>query len=403
MNKIPSIPSISPNQTKVLHIITTFSLGGATENTLFSVEGLKSLGYNVWILAGPSNAGEGDLFDRAREKGIRVEIVPRLMRSIHPWNDFLALVHLTQILRREKVHIVHTHSSKAGILGRVAAFLARTPVVVHTIHGLPFHEYQGRILYTLFRWVEKMCGTMSDKLISVTDTIKEKALQAGVGKPEQFVTVRSGFAMEEFARPGRDRNDIRREFGLKGVDLVVGKIARFSPLKGHQYLLDAVPSIVAQVPNARFLLVGGGELETTYREMVKQRGIENSVLFAGLVPLDRMAEVISVMDIVVHTSLLEGLARVLPQALAAGKPVVSFDIDGAHEVVLQGKTGLLVEPENEEDLSKAIVKLLLDRKKAVQFGVAGAQLVRDQWTTEAMVRGIHSVYQDLLTKKAITK
>lgn len=402
MNNGPTIQPVAPSETTVIHIITTFSLGGATENTLFSVEGLKDLGYNVRILAGPSNAGEGDLFERARQQGIRVDIVPHLVRSIHPWNDFLALLSLTKILREEKAQIVHTHSSKAGILGRIAALLARTPIVVHTIHGLPFHEYQGKVLYTLFRWMEKLCAKLTDKLISVTDTIREKAIQAGVGESGQFVTVRSGFSIGEFARPGRDRNDIRKELGLNTTDLVVGKIARFSPLKGHQYLLDAVPHVVEKVPNVKFLLVGGGELESMYKTIVKQRGIESSVLFAGLVPLNRMADLISVMDVVVHTSLLEGLARVLPQALAAGKPVVSFDIDGAHEAVLEGKTGFLVEPENNVQLASAIVELLLDRKKASAFGLAGSQLVRDQWTTESMVKGIHSVYQGLLSRKVVT-
>ena len=395
----PVSPSKQTEQMPILHIITTFSLGGATENTLLSVEGLKSRGRDVWILTGPSNPSEGDLLERARANGVRVDILPVLVRDIHPWKDLVAFIKLIGILKKGNIGIVHTHSSKAGILGRAAAAIARTPIVVHTIHGLPFHDYQPKPIFTLFRLAEKVGAWCSDKLITVTDTIRQKALAAHVGRPEQFVTVRSGFDIEQFSRAREDGKKLRKEFGFNDADLIVGKIARFSRLKGHRYLIDAIPKVVQEVPAARFFLVGGGELKDELQDLVRARGIEHNVVFSGVLPPSRIPEVIGMMNVVVHTSLLEGLARIMPQALAAQKPVVSFDIDGAREVVLHGKTGYLVPPEDIDGLAGAIINLLKHPDLVALFGKAGRELVEQQWTIEAMVRGIDRVYDELLKER----
>ena len=386
---------------RVLHLITIFSLGGATENTLLSVEGLRELGYDVGILTGPNISSEGSLFDRAKRSGIRVEVIPELMRSIHPVYDVIAFFKIYAALRKGHYHIVHTHSSKAGLLGRIAARLARVPIVIHTIHGLPFHDYQGKTIHRIFILAERLGARVSDKIITVTNTITRKALAVGVGVPKQFVTVRSGFEMDQFLRRSRDIEKLRKDFGIRNTDLVIGKIARFSQLKGHQYLIDIAPEVVRRVPRAKFLFVGSGELESQFKRQVEDSGVRDHVIFAGLVSQERIASLISIMDIVVHTSLLEGLARVLPQAFAAGKPVISYNIDGAHEVVLDGISGYLIEPRNEKELTESIIDLLSDRKKARRFGQRGKQIIRSDWAKEAMVTGINSVYKELLSEKHI--
>jgi glycosyltransferase involved in cell wall biosynthesis len=391
----------SETAVRVLHIITTFSVGGATENTLLSVEGLRRHGYDAWILSGSPNASEGDLFAMAEANGVRVELLPSLVRNIHPWNDLVAFLALIRILRRERVDIVHTHSSKAGVLGRLAAFIARTPLVVHTIHGLPFHDYQPRWIYHVFRLAEVVCTAVSDRVITVTDTIREKALKAGVGRREQYVTVRSGFEVQTFEEAATRASTVRTAFGLQPTDVVVGKVARFSALKGHQYLLDAIPEVLQAVPQAKFLFIGGGELEDAFKEQARSRGIDKVTVFAGLQPVERMAECLAAIDVVVHTSLLEGLARVLPQALAVGRPVVSFDIDGAHEVVIPGRTGQLVDPRRPGQLAGILVQLLTNPEQRRAMGKAGAELVRSQWTTEAMVAGIDDVYRGLLQRRQL--
>ena len=386
---------------RILHLITMFSLGGATENTLLSVEGLHALGYDVRIATGPNISSEGSLFDRADRSGIPVEVIPELLRSIHPYYDLVAFFKILGVLRKGKYDIVHTHSSKAGLLGRIAAKLTRVPIIIHTVHGLPFHDYQGKVMHRIFVIAEKIGAMVSDKIITVTHTISQKALAAGVGRPEQFVTVRSGFEMDQFIGHHNNTRALRRELGLKTQDTVVGTIARFSALKGHQYILDVVPEVVRRVPNTKFLFVGSGELEEHFKKQVEESNLQDRVLFAGLVAQERIGSFIAIMDVVVHTSLLEGLARVLPQALAGKKPVVCFDIDGAHEVVKDGLSGHLVPPRQLTELANAIVDLLTNKRKARLFGSNGQAIVRKDWTQEAMVDGIDVVYRELLAAKGI--
>ncbi len=386
---------------RVLHLITIFSLGGATENTILSVEGLHGMGYDVRIATGPNISSEGSLFERAQRSDIPVEVIPQLARSIHPWFDLVAFWKILLLLRRGNYHIVHTHSSKAGFLGRVAAKLMGVPIVIHTIHGLPFHDYQGKFIHKIFVLAERVGAKLSDKIITVTDTIAQKALAERVGRPGQYVTVRSGFEMEQFLQHTTNGRVLRKELGLKPGDLVVGKIARFSMLKGHQFVLDVVPDVVRRAPRAKFLFVGSGELEERFKMLVRSSGLEEHVIFAGLVSQDQIAAFMSTMNVVVHTSLLEGLARVLPQALASGIPVVAFDIDGAHEVVKEGISGHLVPAGNRQLLADAIVDLLKNRRKSKALGHNGTSLVKDGWTQEAMVKGINRVYTDLLSDRHI--
>jgi glycosyltransferase involved in cell wall biosynthesis len=386
---------------RVLHLITLFSLGGATENTLLSVEGLQKLGYDVEIITGPPIASEGDLFAEAQQRGVRVKLIPVMQRNIHPVLDLRAFFAVLRMIQRGRYHVVHTHSSKAGVLGRLAAKLAGVPVVVHTIHGLPFHDFMSGAPRRFFILAERWGTAMSDRVISVTDTIIRKCIAAGIGSPEKFVTVRSGFEMDQYLRPNGDGVRLRSEYGIGPDELVIGKIARFNALKGHEYLIDVIPAIVKEVPNVRFLFVGSGELEEEFKARVRERGVADRVVFTGRVDQDRIPAFIAMMDIVVHTSLREGLARVLPQALAAGKPVVSFDLDGAHEVIRDGDTGRLVTACDSERLARALIDLLKNPEDARRMGLAGREMVRQGWTVDAMVRGVDGVYRELLQKKGL--
>jgi glycosyltransferase involved in cell wall biosynthesis len=386
---------------RVLHLITLFSLGGATENTLLSVEGLQKLGYDVEIITGPPIASEGDLFAEAQQRGVRVKLIRVMQRNIHPILDLRAFFAVLRMIQKGRYHVVHTHSSKAGVLGRLAAKLAGVPVVVHTIHGLPFHDFMSGAPRRFFILAERWGTAMSDRVISVTDTIIRKCIAAGIGSPEKFVTVRSGFEMDQYLRPNGDGARLRSDYGIGPDELVIGKIARFNALKGHEYLIEVIPAIVKEVPNVRFLLVGSGELEEEFKARVRERGVADRVVFTGRVDQDRIPAFIAMMDIVVHTSLREGLARVLPQALAAGKPVVSFDLDGAHEVIRDGDTGRLVTACDSDRLARALIDLLKNPRHAREMGSAGREMVRQGWTVDAMVRGVDEVYRQLLQKKGL--
>jgi glycosyltransferase involved in cell wall biosynthesis len=383
---------------RVLHIITRLIVGGAQENTLLSVEGLDRLpDYEVTLITGVDNGPEGDLLERAR-RTTRLIIVPELGRSISPLADIRAFWKLYHLIRKGRYHIVHTHSSKAGVLGRLAARLAGTPIIVHTLHSLVFHDYQPWLVNRLWRAVKKICAPVTDHFISVSDIIMHKAIAAGIARPEKFSTIYSGMELEWFLNADVDPRTVRREFGIPDDALVVGKIARLFSLKGHDQLLDAAPAIVERHPNVRFFLIGDGVLYDHLHRRAGQAGILDNFVFAGLIPRERIPEMIASMDVLVHTSLREGLARVLPQALAVGKPCVAFDIDGAPEVVIPGETGYLVRPGDSKGLADAISRLLDDPRLCERMGAAGKRLVDPAFRAETMVHEIASVYRALVTK-----
>jgi glycosyltransferase involved in cell wall biosynthesis len=269
---------------------------------------------------------------------------------------------------------------------------------VHTLHSLVFHEYQPWVVNRLWRAVKKLCAPMTDHFISVSEIISQKAIAAGIDRSEKFTTVYSGMELDWFLKAEADPIAVRREFRIADDALVVGKIARLFSLKGHDQLMDAAPAIVKRHPDVRFLLVGDGVLYEHLRKRALDAGILENFVFAGLIPRERIPEMLSAMDVLVHTSLREGLARVLPQALAMGKPCVSFDIDGAPEVVIPDETGYLVRPGDSESLANAVSLLLDDPELRIRMGEAGRRKVDPAFRAETMVNEISSVYKKLVKK-----
>ena len=383
---------------RVLHIITRLIVGGAQENTLLSVEGLDRLPeYEVTLVTGIDKGPEGDLLERAG-RTTRLLVLPELCRSINPFSDLKALWKLYRLIRNGRYHIVHTHSSKAGVLGRIAAWLAGTPIIVHTLHSLVFHDYQPWLINRMWWLVKKACAPITHQFISVSDIISQKAIAARIAPADKFKTVYSGMELDWFLKAQIDPLNVRREFGIPENALVVGKIARLFSLKGHDQLLDAAPAIVERHPAVRFFLIGDGLLYEHLHRRAREAGILDNFVFAGLVPRERIPEMISAMDVVVHTSLREGLARVLPQALAMGKPCVSFDIDGAPEVVKPNETGYLVRPGDAQGLADAVTRLIDDPQLRARMGAAGRKLVDPAFRAETMVQQIAGIYQDLASR-----
>ncbi len=385
---------------RVLHIITRMIVGGAQENTLLSVVGLDAMPeYEVDFISGIDKGKEGELLSQARET-TNLIVLPEMGRSINPFTDLIAFWKLFRLIKNGRYHIVHTHSSKAGVLGRLAAWLAGTPLIVHTLHSLVFHDYQPWIINRAWWLTKKICAQVTDFFISVSSVISEKAIAAGIDKPEKFRTVYSGMELDWFLNAKFDADKIKEEFGIPLDAPVVGKIARLFPLKGHDQLMDAAPEIVKRSPNVRFFLIGDGMLLEHLQKRAKECGILENFVFAGLIDRTRIPEMISAMDVVVHTSLREGLARVLPQSLAMGKPCVSFDIDGAREVVINDHTGYLVEAFDSIGLADGVTKLLEDEELRKKFGENGKRHIDPNFRTEKMVADISEVYQMLLIRHA---
>ena len=385
---------------RVLHIITRMIVGGAQENTLLSVVGLDAMPeYDVDFISGIDKGKEGELLSQARET-TNLIVLPEMGRSINPFSDLVAFWKLYKLIKKGRYHIVHTHSSKAGVLGRLAAWLAGTPLIVHTLHSLVFHEYQPWIINRTWRVIKKICARVTDYYISVSEIIVKKAIAANIAEPERFRTIYSGMELDWFLTAKFDVEKIKREFGIPLDAPVVGKIARLFPLKGHDQLMDAAPEIVKRVPNVRFFLIGDGMLLEHLQKRASEYGILENFVFAGLIDRKRIPEMISAMDVVVHTSLREGLARVLPQSLAMGKPCVSFDIDGAPEVVIDDYTGYLVKAFDSVGLADRVAQLLENEEMRKTFGENGRRHVDPNFRTEKMVADISEVYQMLLKRHA---
>ena len=371
-------------------------MGGAQENTVHTVEDhIREFGDEVTLITGPPLGPEGSLIPRAEKSGCNLIILDELRRNIHPLRELVAYRKLKQHLRQLQPDIVHTHSSKAGILGRRAAFTLKIPCV-HTIHGAAFHYGQSPILYRVYRWSEKIAARWSSHTISVADAMSEQYLAAGIGKPEDYTTIHSGFVVEPFLATDTNRDEQRAAWGLSPNDILIGKIGRLFPLKGHEAVLAVAQNVVNQCPQARFLFIGDGILKEQYQQKIETMGLQKHFIFTGLVPPTEIPGLMHSLDVLVHTSQWEGLARVLPQALIAAKPVISFDIDGAKEIVINNETGFLVPRNDLKGLTESLVRLINDRKLRERFGQTGREKFTDTFRHQTMSRKIHAVYERIL-------
>jgi glycosyltransferase involved in cell wall biosynthesis len=392
-------------QMKIVHIITRLILGGAQENTLITCKLLAERGHDVTLITGPAIGPEGELFNQTENQKYNVIVIPKMIRSIFPLYDSISYCQIKKHLRRREPDIVHTHSAKAGILGRFTAYGLKgkwgenLPAVVHTIHGLAFHPYQSKWLNKFYIAVEKSAANRTDSFISVADAMTVQATAAGIGRSEQFCTAYSAIEEDDFLEPIplERRKDFRRKYEIGEDAIVLLTIARLFMLKGHKYIIESARELSKRFENAVWLFVGDGNLAGHFKEQVRQLGLAERIKFTGLLPPGQIPLAIQSSDILVHCSLREGLARTLPQAMLCGKPAISFDIDGAKEVVNES-TGRLVEPENVEQLTKACAELIEDRDLRDKLGQAGREFVKEKFAPEKMVDTIEAVYQKLLEK-----
>jgi glycosyltransferase involved in cell wall biosynthesis len=387
---------------RVTHIITRLIIGGAQENTVASVLGLQQKPeLEVQLLSGPTSGPEGSLESAFARSPALLSIVPDLVRPVHPWKDTLAFRDLTQRLRHQQPDLVHTHSGKAGILGRLAAARAGVPVIVHTVHGPSFGPFQGPLPNLVFRSAERLAARVTTHFVVVADAMKQQYLAAGIGAPERYTTIRSGFDLEPFLSARNDPS-LRARLGIGPEAFVVGKIARLFRKKGHEDLLTVAPELVRSCPQMKFLLVGDGTLRPQLESRARALGVQDHVIFVGLVRPDEVSQFVGIMDCLVHLSTREGLARALPQALAAARPVVAYDCDGASEICLENETGFLVRPGDLEGLRDRLLRLAKDRPLRNRLGQHGQQFVRDHFSVAHMVDSLHQLYLQLLCPRALT-
>jgi glycosyltransferase involved in cell wall biosynthesis len=379
---------------RIVHIITRLIVGGAQENTLLSCEGQHALGHDVTLISGPPLGPEGSLMDRALAGGYRVEVIDDMRRAILPLKDWRTYRALIRRLRELRPDVVHTHSSKAGIIGRRAAARAGVPAIIHTIHGLSFTASSSALVNWVYRRLEAQVAPLSTRIVCVADAMARQSLKVGIGHPEQYVTVYSGMETEPFLNPPVPRQEVRRRLGLEEEHIAVGTIARLFHMKGHDDLLAAAPELCREFPELRFLWVGDGLLRGDFERRIAQMGLTDRFILTGLVPPSRIPELANAMDILVHPSRREGLARALAQGALAGRPVITYDVDGNREGLIDGQTGILIPAFDQARLKEAILRLLRDADLRRRMGEAGRQFALARFGADVMVKALERVYAE---------
>jgi len=386
---------------RICHVITRLIVGGAQENTIFTVKGLKEKGYVVDLVSGPTEGPEGSLEDQIKkESGLRLIVIKEMVREIHPFLDVLTFLKLYRLFRKNRYDVVHTHSAKAGVVGRLAAkFAYKRTVTIHTVHGLSFHDFQSPLLNWFYITAEKIADIFTDRYICVGQVMMDKSLKAGIGRREKYSVVYSGFEVQPYLDADKQRNVTRRALGIKDNERVFGMVGRLYHLKGQEYLMEAFASVVREYPEARLLIVGDGVLRPALEKFARENNISERVVFTGLVPPSRIPSLISAMDFLVHTSLREGLPKAVAQGFAGGRPVLAFDVDGARELVIDDRTGYLIPPKDVEMLKDKMRFLLQNPAISCKMGEEGRRIVMSLFPVEKMVSAIDNIYKETVLKK----
>lgn len=393
---------------RILHISTRLIIGGSQENTVLSCEGQSRLGHDVHLAFGPIYGPEGSMLARVQAfrttdgRGITTHEVPSMIRALDPRADVRCYFELRRLIRAIKPDVVHTHSSKAGVVGRAAAWDEGGKrgewAVIHTIHGPPFHTYEPAWKNLLYKGAERFAARRCHMIAAVADTMTAQFRAADIGRDEQFITVRSGMEVGAFlnARPGETRAEVRRELGIDDDTVVIGTVARLAELKGHDDIIDALCDDLRAREGLRLLWVGDGWWTRRLTDRLLQMNLRHKVVLTGLVPPERVPALIRAMDVVVHPSYREGLPRVVPQALLCGVPVVAYDVDGTCEVCIDGKTGRLVRPGDLTGLREAVRWMLDDPARARITAETGRAMCRDMFSAQAMVEALEALYAGAL-------
>lgn len=381
---------------KVIHIITRLVVGGAQENTILSCKGLRDRGYDVTLVTGPEAGPEGSLLEAARSSRVRVVVLKSMRRNPRPILDPIALVSLVRFFRRERPNIVHTHSSKAGILGRAAGWLAGIPIIIHTNHGLPFHDRQPWIVNRFWRFIEKLVAPATAKFICVGETMKRESIEAGLAPPERHEVVYSGMDVPAVGHYRASRSDLRPRFGIRDSQPVIGWVGRLVDQKGPLDFVEVLDDVMPQAPDARVQIVGDGPLRPQIESTIGKRPWADRVAFTGRVDPEMVSSYLSVMDVAVLTSHWEGLPRVAVQAALAGLPVVAYDVEGASEVIRSGETGFLVPVGDKRALARRVLDILALPDRGRSMGEKGRAFVGDRFDGRRMVDDLDRIYKGLM-------
>ena len=386
------------SRVRVLRLIARLNVGGPAIHATLLTERLNPARFTTTLVTGTEEKGEANYLE-LYGRTMPVQVVPDLGREIRPLNDLRTVWRLMQIIRRERPHIVHTHTAKAGALGRAAAILCGVPVVVHTFHGHVLRGYFSPAKTAVYRGIERVLATRTDRLLTVTARVGQELKALGVGRPEQYRTLPLGFDLAPLLVAERRRGELRAELQVGDAPLI-GIVARLVPIKAHEVFLAMAARVHQVYPAAQFLIVGDGELRAPLEQRVQELGLTGAVRFLGWrADIDTLYADI---DVVVLTSRNEGSPVALIEAMAAGVPVVSTEVGGVADVVQHGVTGLLAAMDDDAALARHVVTLLGDRALGQRMGQQGRAIVAATYGADRLVADIERLYEELLTEKGIS-
>lgn len=381
---------------KILHIITRLIVGGAQENTILCAQDQLRQGHEVHLAYGPIYGPEGSFLQRAKRSGITLHEIKAMRRAILPWQDVRCCFALRKLIRQVGPDVVHTHSSKAGILGRIAAWKERTPAVIHTIHGLPFHERQPWPVYKAYVLAERYAARRCHKLVGITQAMNDAFASEGIGRPSQFSVIPSGVDIAAIAPPAGTRQRVRQELGLSEHQPVAGIVARLDPLKGQEDLIAILPALVNRHADLKLLLVGDGWHRQALEKQIASLGMAEHVIFTGLVSKERVMECLAAMDVMALPSYQEGQGRTLVEALAAKCAIVGYDAGGIGEVCIDRKTGLLGPVGDRQALARNLLALLDDPALRTRLAEQGLGHVMANFDVAIMTSRLQKLYHQTL-------
>jgi glycosyltransferase involved in cell wall biosynthesis len=382
----------SPEPIRVVHIITRMIVGGAQENTLLSCALIDRKAFPSDILSGVEVGSEGSMHEDCRARGVPLILEASLVRRIDPIHDLRALFRITRFLRRHRYDVVHTHTLKAGIIGRWAAWLARVPIVVHTAHGWAFTREEPALIHWLNVQLERICARLCQAIVVVAERDRAPALALRIGTPRQFHLIRSGIEIEAYRDVALTRDAARARIGIPADAFVVGTVGRLVRAKSPVELFQAFEHVARRHPRAHLVYVGDGPMRVDVEDAAGRVGLRDRVHVLGI--RRDVPELLRAFDALALASRWEGLPRVFPQAMAAGLPIVATRVAGAPEAITPDENGWLVEIGDMEGMGRRLNALADDPGLAQRMGDRGRARV-EEFSARRMVDGLAELYSSL--------
>jgi len=379
---------------KVAHVITRLELGGAQQNTLYCCAHHDRQKFEVVLISGVG----GYLDAEAKKiKNCKTYFLPELKHAIHPRWDIVALWKLSSIFKKEQIQIVHTHSSKAGFLGRWASHLAGVPHVVHTVHGWGFFKGQFFLKSFLYQTLERWTAPITDAMIVVSQDNADEGLSHGIGKKEQYKMIHSGIVSSKYVLSSAKSKKARHALNPQNRPCVL-VLSNFKKQKSPLDVVETAKQLTAKMPSVLFLWAGDGPLLSIVRVTIERENLSNNFKLLGW--REDIAELLAASDVMFLASIHEGLPRVVLQTMAAGKPVVATAVNGTPEAVKQGVTGYLTQPHATEEMAAALGEILSNKSLALKMGKAGKKSLKGTFLMDKMLIEIEKLYGALMAQKS---